>query len=236
MRLFKLYVEGFDEEILGVPEGHVVLIAGPPGTMKSSIAYNILYNHAKNDGVRGLYITLEQDRKSLETHMSGLGLDPNQVSDKVSIQDFSRIRRGIQELEEKADSLEEIPPWMDVLKKHLLDLKGEMDYELLVIDSLAVLETIADMRDRRTDMFHFFGWLKTLGVTTFIVSEISPNMDIVQDEDYLADGIFYVTMDRIGDTDVFRRIRCAKMRGVNHDTGFFTLEFKNGRFQVSRVI
>ena len=75
---------------------------------------------------------------------------------------------------------------MDVLKKHLLDLKSEMDYELLVIDSLAVLETIAEMRNRRTDMFHFFGWLKNLGVTTFIISEISPNLDVVHDEDYLA--------------------------------------------------
>lgn len=236
MRSFKLYVEGFDEEILGIPEGHVVLIAGPPGTMKSSIAYNILFSHAKNDGVRGLYVTLEQDRKSLETHMVGLGLDPSQIVDKVSIQDFSRIRRGIQELEEKDDSLEEVPPWMEVLKKHLLDLKQEMNYELLVIDSLAVLETIAEMRNRRTDMFHFFGWLKKLGVTTFIISEISPDLNVVQDEDYLADGILYLTMDRIGDTDVFRRIRCAKMRGVNHDTGYFTLEFKNNRFQVSKVI
>jgi circadian clock protein KaiC len=236
MSSYKLYVEGFDEEVLGVPEGHVVLIAGPPGTMKSSLAYNILYNHAKNDGVPGLYVTLEQDRKSLEAHMAGLGLDPSQISDKVSIQDFSRIRRGIQELEENADSLEEVPPWMDVLKKHLLDLRDEMDYKLLVLDSLPVLETIADMKNRRTEMFHFFGWLKNLGVTTFIISEISPDVNIVHDEDYLADGLFYLTMDRIGDTDVFRRIRCAKMRGVNHDTGYFTLEFKNNRFQVSRVI
>lgn len=236
MRSFKLYVEGFDEEALGVPEGHVVLIAGPPGTMKSSLAYSILFHHAKNDGVPGLFVTLEQDRKSLEAHMAGLGLDPSEISEKISIQDFSRIRRGIQELEDEADSTEGGPAWMEVLKKHLLDLKEEMDYRLLVLDSLPVLETIVDMKNRRTEMFHFFGWLKNLGVTTFIISEISPDLTIVQDEDYLADGLIHLTMDRVGDTDVFRRIRCAKMRGVNHDTGYFTLEFKNNRFQVSRVI
>ncbi len=236
MRSFKLFVEGFDEEILGIPEGHVVLISGPPGTMKSSLAYNILYNHAKSNGVRGLYVTLEQDRQSLETHMAGLGMDPNDISDKISVQDFSRIRRGIQELDEKAESGGGGYPWMEVLKKHLLDLKDEMNYELLVIDSLPVLETISDMKNRRTDMFHLFGWLKNLGVTTFIIHEISPDPNVVHDEDYLADGLLYVTMDRVGDTDVYRRIRCVKMRGVDHDTGYFTLEFKDKRFRVSRVI
>ncbi len=236
MRSFKLYVDGFDDEVLGVPEGHVVLISGPPGTMKSSLAFNVLYHHAKKDGIKGLYVTLEQDRKSLENHMRGLGMDPSEVADMVSIQDFSRIRRGIQELTEKGETSESGPPWMDVLKKHLLDLKEDLNYELLVIDSLPVLETLSDMRNRRTELFHMFGWLKNLGITTFIVHEISPDPMVVQDEDYLADGLFYLTMDRVGDTDVFRRIRCAKMRGVNHDTGYFTLEFKNGRFQVSRVI
>ncbi len=236
MRSYKLYVDGFDDEVGGIPEGHVVLISGPPGTMKSSLAFNILYHHGKNDGVQGLYVTLEQSRKSLVTHMKGLGMDPADVVEAVNIQDFSRIRRGIQELEEKAGSSEGGPPWMDVLKKHLLDLKDETNYELLVIDSLPVLETIADMKNRRTDLFHMFGWLKNLDVTTLIVHEISPDPNIVHDEDYLADGLFNLTMDRVGDTDVFRRIRCAKMRGVDHDTSYFTLEYKNNHFQVTKVI
>lgn len=236
MRSFKLYVEGFDDEVGAVPEGHVVLISGPPGTMKSSLAFNVLYHHGRNDGVQGLYVTLEQGRESLVTHMKGLGMDLTEVVETVNIQDFSRIRRGIQELEEKSESSEGGPPWMEVLKKHLVDLKEEMNYELLVIDSLPVLETITDMKNRRTDLFHIFGWLKNLGVTTFIIHEISPDPNVVHDEDYLADGLLHLTMDRVGDTDVFRRIRCAKMRGVNHDTSYFTLEFKNNRFQVTRVI
>ncbi|UCD92346.1 MAG: hypothetical protein JSV43_09065 [Methanobacteriota archaeon] len=85
-------------------------------------------------------------------------------------------------------------------------------------------------------MFHLFSWLKTLGVTAFVISEVSPDTNIVYDEDYLADGILYLTMDRVGDTDVYRRIRCVKMRGVDHGTGYFTLEYKDNHFQVARVI
>ncbi|MFQ6060817.1 MAG: RAD55 family ATPase [Thermoplasmata archaeon] len=236
MKLFKLYVEGFDEEIEGVPEGHVVLISGPPGTMKSSLAYNILYHHAKDDGVRGLYVTLEQSRSSLEFHMAGLGMDPADVADELNIQDFSKIRRGIQEMGGEKESIEKGSHWMDIIRKHLTDLKDGMGYELLVIDSLPVLETISDLKNRRTEMFHFFGWLRTLGATTFIISEISPDPNVVYDEDYLADGLLYLTMDKVGEMDVYRRIRCVKMRGVDHSTSYFTLEYKNNRFQVAGVI
>ena len=40
-----LYIEGLDDNIEGgVPEGHIILISGSAGTMKSSLAFNVLYN------------------------------------------------------------------------------------------------------------------------------------------------------------------------------------------------
>ena len=43
-------------------------------------------------------------------------------------------------------------------------------------------------------------------------------------------------MEKVGDIDVYRRVRVVKLRGVNHNTGFFTLEYKGDGFQVSQVI
>src|SRR5947207_589374 len=42
------HIRGFDEEVLrgGIPQGHVILIRGASGTMKSSLAYYILYHNA----------------------------------------------------------------------------------------------------------------------------------------------------------------------------------------------
>ena len=44
MRKIKTYIEGFDEILDGgIPEGHVVLVCGTPGTMKTSLTYSIMY-------------------------------------------------------------------------------------------------------------------------------------------------------------------------------------------------
>ena len=237
-RLFKTYIRGFDEEIEGgIPQGHVVLVAGPPGTMKSSLAYSILYNNAVEEGVPGVYVTMEQDRESLEFQVTRMGLDPKNAGEKVRVQDLSRIRRGVEEL--RAVGRLGPPaekPWLDVLKRHLEDVKATEDFFLLVLDSLPILEIISGLRERRIGLFHFFGWLKTLKVTSLVISEVAADAMIVRDEDFLADGILSLTMDRVGELDVYRRIRCVKMRGVNHNPGIFTLEFRDGAFHVTRVI
>jgi len=238
MRFYRTYIEGFDEALNGgIPEGHVILLSGPPGTMKSSIAYSILWRNALEDGARGVYVTLEQGKPSLEFQMSRMGLDPAKAADAVRIQDLSRIRRGVEEMRGTArfGSPAE-KPWLDVLKSHLEDVRQSDPFDLLVLDSLPVLEIIAGLRERRITLFHFFGWLKSLNVTSFVVSETVPDLSSVKDEDFLADGVIHLTMERVGDIDVYRRIRCLKMRGVEHSANIFTLEFREGRFRATQVI
>ena len=238
MRFYRTFVEGFDEALDGgIPEGHVVLLSGPPGTMKSSLAYNILWYNAVQEGLPGIYVTLEQGRPSLEFQMVRMGLDPAKVADTVRIQDLSRIRRGVEEMRGTArfGSPSE-KPWLDVLKAHLEDMRQTQPFDLLVLDSLPVLEIIAGLRERRITLFHFFAWLRSLNVTSFVVSETVPDLSSVKDEDFLADGVIHLTMERVGDMDVYRRIRCLKMRGVDHSANVFTLEFREGRFRATQVI
>jgi len=43
----RTFIHGFDEKLGGgIPEGAIVLLTGEPGTMKSTIAFNILYQNA----------------------------------------------------------------------------------------------------------------------------------------------------------------------------------------------
>jgi len=229
-RFYKMFIKGFDEALgPGIPEGHVVLLVGPPGTMKSSVAYNFLWQNAKRGGARGAYVTLEQSRESLAFQMGRMGMPRDAVPDKLQVEDLARIRLGLpEETGEK--------PWLDVLKAHLEDMRQAQPFDLLVLDSLPVLEIIAGLRERRITLFHFFGWLKSLNVTSFVVSETVPDLSSVKDEDFLADGVIHLTMERVGDIDVYRRIRCLKMRGVEHSANIFTLEFREGRFRATQVI
>src|SRR3989304_5158841 len=99
----RTYVRGLDEQLAGgIPAGHVVLLAGKPGTMKSSICFNMLYNNAKNDGRGGVYVTLEQSRESLLANMAGLGMDATGVEKKVSVLDPSPIRKKLKKLSNKS--------------------------------------------------------------------------------------------------------------------------------------
>jgi len=229
MKTYKTYIEGFDQEIEGgIPEGHVVLISGPPGTMKSSVAYSMLYNNARFNGTKGLYVCLEQSKKSLGFHMARLGMKDEKVEGAIEILDLSKIRKAMTENVQR--------PWLEIMKKHLADVKHEKSFELIVIDSLPVLEMMAALRVKRSNLFHFFEWLRDLGVTSLVVSEIIPESAKLYDEDFLADGVIHLLMEKVGKIDVYRRIRCVKLRGVKHSTGYFTLEFRNGRFHATQVI
>ncbi|MCK5346034.1 MAG: hypothetical protein KAR20_21635, partial [Candidatus Heimdallarchaeota archaeon] len=120
-------------------------------------------------------------------------------------------------------------------KMYAENLKQNTDYEILVIDSLPVLEFLAKMKDRREDLFYFFGWLRELGITTFIVAEAADDTTHVNDEDFLADGIIRVKKERHG-YDITRQIVIDKMRGTKHNTGYFTLMHDGKEFQLSRII
>src|SRR2546427_659355 len=91
--LVKTHIRGFDEDVLrgGIPQGHVVLVRGASGTMKSSLAYYVLYHNAL-EGAPGLYVTLEQTAAGLLQHIAGLRLKDAAVSVALPILHLSRAR------------------------------------------------------------------------------------------------------------------------------------------------
>src|SRR2546426_486552 len=87
----RTFIHGFDDKLGGgIPEGHVVLLAGEPGTMKSTIAFNMIYQNALRDGRPGTYISLEQGRENLTRHLDQMSLSPRDVENKVSSEDLGK--------------------------------------------------------------------------------------------------------------------------------------------------
>ena len=227
----KTYIQGFDEKLSGgIPEGSVVLVAGEPGTLKSTAIFYIMYQNAIKENKPGIFISLEQGRESLVRHLRGMGMDPRDVEDKVSIVDLSVIRKNLEGMANRT--------WLDIFKMYAQNMKNALDCKLLAIDSLPVLEVMARFQSPREDIFQLFEWLKGLNSTIFIISEMASGETQYgkHGEEFIADGIIHVKMECVDDANIQRRIRCVKMRGAAHSPNYYLLMFQNGAFQVTRVI
>ncbi len=242
--LVKTHIRGFDDDVLrgGIPQGHVILIRGASGTMKSSLAYYVLYHNALA-GVPGLYVTLEQSAGSLLEHVASLGLKATSVSEALPILDLSRGREHLEEMVAKVGALTDATASRDqallaVLKGKILELRKKRNFELLALDSWDALELVLEFRDRRVETFGFFEWLRDLGVTSLLISEEPPleGRTTALEEEFLADGILHLRLEPVTDVAYQRRVQCVKMRSVNQDSDDRTLLFENGRFEVARAI
>jgi KaiC/GvpD/RAD55 family RecA-like ATPase len=164
--------------------------------------------------------------------MAAMGMDDESVKEYVHVLDLGLIRKSLTQISAKGT-------WLQVFKMYADSLKHSIGYEILVLDSLDVLEMAAQMGEsRRTELFYLFEWLRNLGITSFLISETSPEtmLENKYDEGYLADGVISLKLQEIGETDIQRRIRAVKLRSTNHKTGYFSLLFSDGVFRATQVI
>ncbi len=231
IKMVSTSIKGFDRELGGgIPPGSIVLISGTPGTFKSSLAFSIIHNAARKEGYSSLYLLLEQSQKSLLEQMDKMGWPMDEtVRKNIIVSDVGRIRAAMEKFSTEND-------WLSALKTYVEYLVGERRAKHLVIDSLPVMEILAGSPNKREYLFGLFEWLRSLGTTTFLISEkSSQNVDYAEEE-FLADGVFQLTLTPIGDVDLQRRIRCIKLRGMAHNTSMFALELKSGKFRIAPAI
>ena len=228
----RTYVKGLDEILQGgIPEGHIVLVTGAPGTMKSTLGFSILYQNARKAETNALSLTFEQSKRSLIAHVESMGMSDAKAYETISLFDMAALRKNLPFIKAEGS-------WNTLLKAYLTNLMETNPYQFLVIDSLNVLETLANFDARRTDLFYLFEWLKDLGATTFLLSESvkGSRASGESDEAYLADGIIHLSLYSVSDLDVQRRIRCVKMRATEHEMGSFALVWNGRSFETTRAV
>jgi len=228
------YVDGLDEALNGgIPEGHVVIVAGPPGTMKSSLCLSIAATNAARERRPSLYITLEESRESFQVQARSLGLPLEETAGLLMFLDARDLRASVPRAGED---------WVDAFAAGLEALRSERPFELLILDGLEGLEAIARFPDRRRAIFRLFEHLRSLQVTTLVIAE---RPDILfqghvvygrWSEDFLADGILHLRQHIVSETEVVRRIRIVKMRGTRHETGYMALLVDEGRLRATRAM
>jgi len=152
--------------------------------MKSSVAYSILYHNAQK-GIRGLYVTVEQDAAAFLSQMATLGLKPALVSDHLPVLDLGRGRELHEKLAKKLKDWTRSPverPMTALLKAKVSQLRREFGFELLVIDSWTALILLLEFEDLRRETFDLFEWLRSLGCTTFVIAEEAEGEEGLEEE------------------------------------------------------
>jgi circadian clock protein KaiC len=228
----KTYVRSLDDILGGgIPEGFIVLLNGAPGTMKSSLAYSFLYQNALRENRKSAYFTLEQGKDLTLEHMASLGMADPRASEHITTLDMGNIRKNLNYLQGRGT-------WLDLFKMYCNNVMKAEPISMLVVDSLDVLETMAKMEDRRSELYFLFEWLRDLKPLTFLISEkpLGASGSQPPEEAYLADGIVALEMHPTSDLFVQRRLRVVKMRSTKHETGYYALSFEDGGFEVTRAV
>jgi KaiC/GvpD/RAD55 family RecA-like ATPase len=229
------YVAGLDERMDGgIPVRYVVLVAGRAGSMKSSLVFNILYNHARHEHRKSLYITLEQGRKSLIRHMSKLGFDVTGTKNLVvsDIEDLVVVDMGKLRKETHQPPPEGVN-WINSLLTQIKHYKKEFGCDLLAIDSLSAIYSLSEFKNPRAELFMFFERLRDIGVTAFLITEM-PDKEVFGHygvEEFLADGIFHLKTEKYGNkANLFLGV--VKMRETKHDRDYYPLIVEKGNFEI----
>ncbi|TMA05282.1 MAG: hypothetical protein E6J94_09185, partial [Methanobacteriota archaeon] len=169
-------------------------------------------------GRRGVYVTVEESRDSISRTMRHLGLG----KEDDFLVDIARLRI-------EREGAEDIRDWLRVLKEFLVRRYQRERFDLLVIDTMDVLASMAHLEDARNELFHFFHFLRSMGVTTYAIANVEPaGGGISHDVAFLADGVFELRFSGAGEGKVQLLFRCAKMRHTNHSRDYFVLTYDKG--------
>src|SRR3989454_1412931 len=207
--LLQTYVDGLDRALGGgIPRGSTVLVAGTPGTMKTSLILWMMHENARLNGVKSLYVSLEQDMDSLKAGAARMGMK-NLHESSVYILDMGQLRRGLQRSESSKD-------WFTILFEIIKEAVSSSGYGVLGLDSLEALYALSEIKTPRRGMFHFLSSIQELGPPTFLITEqpFGPTRLPQMGEDFLADRVPNLRQVEVGETDVQLRLRCIKKRWV----------------------
>ncbi len=219
-------IDGLDKLLSGgIPQGSVVLVNGPAGSMKTSLAYHILHHSARSK-VPGMFLSLEQDRDSLLRQMDRLGLPRDESLDDLMVVDLVDLRRSMEG--QSGD-------WRKIVQRYVENVMMERPFQLLVLDSLESFISMSEVEYSRLDTQDLFDWFRSLGLTTLVISE-TPMSRLEGDggmELYVADGALELTLREVGDSHVQRWVRCVKMRGANIDPRYHNMMHAGNTFILS---
>jgi circadian clock protein KaiC len=209
-------VEGFDHLIEGgFPRGDLILLVGHPGSGKTILSSQFLYNGASKHHEPGIYVSFAENREAYLRNMqrSKMNFEKLEQANLFKFLDFVTVK-------EKAvgDALNTIMAEIDSLKARRL-----------VIDSFSAMsQAFPEKIDARIVLHTVLGKMTRLsGVTTILVAEKPLGSDALGGgmEEFVSDAVVILTHS-LERGYLVRNLDIVKMRGTrtsqarqNYDIG-----------------
>jgi KaiC domain protein, Ph0284 family len=228
----RTYVPGLDEILYGgIPERSVVLLSGGPGTGKSILGKQFLYNGLKK-GEPGVFVALEEHPVAVRRSFRHFGWDISQYEreGKFAIVDAFTGGVGTAAQREKyvVKQVDDVYEVSDVLRQAIKDVGAKR----VVVDSVSTLYLTKPSVARATIMT-LKRVIAGLGCTAFFVSQVSvgergfggPGVE------HAVDGIIRLDLDEV-DGKLYRSIIVWKMRDTKHSMLRHPMEIKDTGVEV----
>ncbi len=214
MRRISTRIEGLDHILAGgLPEGCVVLIAGVPGSGKTMLANQIVFNNATLENKALVITTISEPlAKMVRFTQEYAFFDVNKIGSAVIYEDIS------------SDLLNQNG---ETAVERITKLVQKHSPAFLVVDSFKILSDLAESpASFRRMMYKLVATLATLPCTAFLIGEYETS-DLNTSAEFVAvDAVIELRNQLLGLRD-YRSLRVAKLRGSDYVSGEHTLCITN---------
>ncbi len=198
-------IEGLDQLLYGgILRGDSVLVAGAPGTGKTSLGMQYLYAGATEYNEPGLFITFEEFPERIYRDAENFGWDFRRLEEEGKLKVLFTSPEVLQQ---------------DIIRDQgfVSEMIAEIGATRAVVDSISHMEDVADeSRKFRESVYGLVNALKASSLTAVLTRELSEEEDIgAGPEEFVADSLILLTRGYVTGHRM-RFLEVIKSRGTPH--------------------
>jgi len=234
----KTGIPGLDQIISGgIPKDSITLISGPPGSGKTIVCLQFLYEGAKQ-GDKCLFLTLDKKVEGILTQSNQLGLDFTKAIDSAQSK-FLYLNINKKLIYETMANEILSGKWDRVVLDSITPLSEMPIYinNLELANDINIIDPEEFSADgnfpiRRLHLHYIMNALETAKCTALVTSELPTGSTFLSRDglsEFLVDGVIVLSLDPTMDR---RKLSVMKMRSTKHTLKPQDIEIGNGGIRI----